>query len=40
MLPAVAAVFAAPQAAVVAGDHDVRILGIDPDIVKVAVRPA
>jgi hypothetical protein len=38
VLPAIAAVFAAPQAAIVAGYHDVRILGIDPHVVEVAVR--
>ena len=38
VLPAVAAVFAAPQAAVVAGNHDIWILGIDPNVMKVAVH--
>ena len=38
VLPARAAVLAAPQAAVVAGKHDVGIRRIDPDLVKIAVR--
>ena len=40
MLPACAAVFAAPQAAIVARVHDVGILGIDPHVVEVAVGGA
>ncbi len=40
MLPAIAAVFAAPQAAIVAGNHGVWILWVDPHIVEVAVRRA
>src|SRR2546430_13721954 len=34
-LPACAAVFAAPQAAIVARVHDAGILGIDPHVVEV-----
>ena len=40
MLPACAAVFAAPQASVVAGVHDVGIIGIDPHVVEVAMGGA
>ena len=40
VLPAVAAVFAAPQAPVVAGDHNVGVLWIDPHIVEISVRRA
>src|ERR1700722_16071029 len=36
VLPAIAAVLAAPQAAIIAGDHDVWILRIDPDVMKIS----
>ena len=37
VFPAIATVFAAPQTAIVAGDYNVWIFRIDPDIVKVAM---
>src|SRR5208282_3121862 len=37
MLPAGSSVVAAPQAAIVAGNDNIRIVRIDPDVVKVAV---
>ena len=37
MLPARASIFAAPQAAIVAGVDDVRIRWINPNVVKIAV---
>ena len=40
VLPAVAAVFTAPKSAVVPGDDDIRVLGINPYVVKVAVAAA
>ena len=38
VLPARSAIFAAPQTAIIARIHNVRIRRIDPDVVKIAVR--
>src|SRR5580658_2953642 len=38
--PACAAVLTAPEAAIVAGEDGIGIAGVDPDIVKIAVRAA
>src|SRR5262249_9623315 len=40
VLPARAAVFAAPEAAIVACINDVAIVGVDPNVMKVAMRAA
>src|SRR5262249_47324770 len=40
VLPARAAVFAAPESAIVACINDVAIVGVDPNVMKVAMRAA